>query len=135
MGIGILSEDTNVTDLGEGQVDPKILAHHCVDWSVGPLRVHACIDLSVPEADVTVYLLGVRIGQARLDRSHLCTTLGGSVHSFKAKVKLCLALNPLRIIIDAELCLPILGCKKFHKEIHLSAAQELESGVGAVWEQ
>lgn len=135
MDIGVLSEDASVTDLREGQLDPSALAQHCVSWGVGPLKIEACINLSVPEADVTIHLAGVKIAEARLDRGHLCANLGGSVGGFKAKVKVCLALNPLRINVDAELCVPIVGCKKYHHEFHLSPHQEMEGTAAIMWQQ
>jgi hypothetical protein len=134
MDFGLLSEDVAVTALADGSLHPDVLAHHCVDWSVGPLRVHACVDLSKPEADITVYLLGVKIAQAKLDRGRLCANLGGSVDGFKAKAKVCLALNPIRITVDAEICVPILGCKKYHHEFHLSHHQAMdEAETTTMW--
>jgi len=126
MTFGIVPEEKRATDLREGELDPKILDRHCVSWEVGLLRFDVCVDLSVPEADVSVYLLGAQIAWVRLDRDHLSAHVGGSVGSVKAVADICLELDPVKVVIDAELCVPLAPCKKYHIEIPLSPGEDVD---------
>ncbi|MGH3865286.1 MAG: hypothetical protein ACRDQ4_03945 [Pseudonocardiaceae bacterium] len=62
----------------------------------------------------------MKIANFTLDHDNLCAHVGGSVDGFKAVVDARLALDPLRLIIDAEIRIPLEGCKKYHHEILLS---------------
>lgn len=118
----------------EGALDPRILDQHCVSWEYAPLKVETCVDLSELEADVSVYLLDMKIGEATLTKENLCVDLGGGAGLFKAKVEICLTLEkPLKIIIDAELCVPLEGCKKYHHEFQLSEGVQLEEQTSLIW--
>ncbi len=55
MAFGALAQETHAIDMPDGHLDPQILAQHCISWGVGPFTLNACVDLSVPEADVSVY--------------------------------------------------------------------------------
>ncbi|MFY9808454.1 MAG: hypothetical protein WAK86_14450, partial [Pseudonocardiaceae bacterium] len=105
-----------------------------VSWGIGPFKIEACVDLSVPDVSISAYLLGVKIGECKFGAGNCCN-VGGSVDGFKAVAKICLNTNPLRIAIDAELCAPFAGCKKYHVEIPIPLAEEVgeESAAGLIW--
>lgn len=134
MAFGTLSENVRATDLQEGQLDPRVLAAPCVSWGVGPFRIEACLDLSIPEASISAYLLGVKIAECRIG-SENCCKVGGSVGGFRAVATVCLKTNPLRITIDAQVCAPLVGCKKYHAEIPIPLAEDVEEDApgGAMW--
>jgi len=102
---------TGLAHIKEGHLDEAVFSQHCIDWSWSALRIKACIDISVPRVSVEVYLVGVLIGQCTLDPQHSECKLGGSVDGFKAEVGLKIV-NNCSLVITAEVCAPIVGCKK-----------------------
>ena len=109
--MGIEQTPTGLADIGENTLDETVFAQHCVSWSVAHLSVRACIDTNVPSASVEVDLAGVRIGHCILDPQHQDCTIGGGVLGFKAKATFSFKGNCLHV--DAELCVPIFGCKRY----------------------
>lgn len=126
MTFGIVAAEKRAADLREGELDSRILDQHCISWGVGLLRYDACVDLSVPEADVSVYLAGVKIAKVTLNRDQLSVDVGGSVDGLKAVGKIRLELDPLLVVIDTELCVPVLRCKKYHVEIPLFPGEDVD---------
>jgi hypothetical protein len=120
------NENASASDLQKGQLDPRSLASHHASWGIGPLKIEAIVDLSVPNAATTAYLFGQKIGECELDAGNCCN-IGGSVGEAKAEAKICLNTNPLRIVIDAKLRATISGSKKYHVEIPIPLA-EVEEG-------
>ncbi|HKR52163.1 MAG TPA: hypothetical protein VJT72_21795 [Pseudonocardiaceae bacterium] len=126
MTFGIVAAEKRAADLREGELDPRILDQHCISWGVGLLRYDACVDLSVLEADVSVYLAGVKIAKVVLNHEQLSVDVGGSVDGLKAVGKIRLELDPLLVVIDTELCVPVLRCKKYHVEIPLFPGEDVD---------
>ncbi len=109
--MAIAQTPTNLAHLKEHEVEAAVFSQHCINWSVYVLSIRACIDVSVPSASVEVDILGSSIGKCVLDPAHPICTIGGSIAGFKAEVTLdikgdCLA-------VQAEVCAPIVGCKKW----------------------
>lgn len=134
MTYGVLASETSASAIQDGHVDPEVFAQHCFEWSFGVAKIEACVDLSPPRVDLTLYILGAKVAQATIDRDHPCVTLGGSIDGFKAVAKICLKFDkPVKIVIDAELCAPLVPCKKWHVEIPLPLAVEAEEQTSLMW--
>jgi hypothetical protein len=110
-----LVKASGLAHIQDHQIDDKVFSQHCVDWSVWVLSISACIDVSVPEANVDVKILGTSIGKCVLSPSHQDCKIGGSVDGFKAEVKLRIDGNCLKV--SAEVCAPIVGCKKWEHDL------------------
>lgn len=124
-GLQHLEEGTAVHD-GETRrlYDPQDLAsveavmfQKCVSWSIGPLTISGCIDTGVPSASVTVTLLGATLASCTLSPSNPGCVIGGSVDGFKAEVTLTLQQDPWALVVEGELCAPLVGCKSFSVKI------------------
>ncbi len=85
----------------------------CHDLSVGPLAVRACADLPALTFTVEVRLLGVVLGRCEISPQNQQCRIGGSIDGFKAEVILELDLNGPALSISPQVCVPILGCRKF----------------------
>lgn len=85
----------------------------CRDIHIGALSIHACLDVTVPSVTIEIRLLGVVIGTCQLSPVDQTCKIGGSIDGFKAEVDLNLDLNPLRLSVTIQLCVPILGCRTF----------------------
>jgi len=85
----------------------------CHDLSIGPLAVRACIDLPALTFTVEVKLLGVVLGRCEVSPQNQQCRIGGSVDGFKAEVVLELDLDGPALCINAQVCVPVLGCRKF----------------------
>jgi hypothetical protein len=120
-GLAHIAEGTAVHDGTTRQLyDPAdtasaeaVLFQQCVNYSVGPLTISACIDTSVPSVSVTITLLGATLASCTLAPDNPGCQIGGSVDGFTAEVTLSLDQNPWAITIQGELCAPIVGCKTF----------------------
>jgi hypothetical protein len=89
----------------------------------GPL----CVAFSnQPPASVSIQasLLGVEIARCDLNLSKPDCTIGGSIDGFTAQVSLALQTNPFALRIDAKVCAPIVGCKRWSTTIPLAAPEE-----------
>jgi hypothetical protein len=93
------------------------LLAQCVDWSIGPLTVRACLDLQGPSVSVKATLLGVELADCTLSLAQQNCTVGGAIDGFKAEVDLTLTTSPLQLIITATLCTPFTGCETFTEKI------------------
>lgn len=109
-----ISQVELLAHIQEGYLDDAAFNQHCVDFSVGPLKIEACIDISVPSASVSVYLAGVRIGGCQLSPQHTNCKIGGSVDGFKAEVAFNLV--PPCLDYDATVKTPF---KSWHKNGHI----------------
>ena len=94
----------------EGHLSESVFNTHCVSWSLGPLTIKACIDISVPSASVTVILAGTTIGHCVLSPDHTQCTVGGGVDGFKVEITFRLADNCL--VADIVLRTPFKTWKK-----------------------
>ncbi|MEA2839936.1 MAG: hypothetical protein QOF41_1266 [Methylobacteriaceae bacterium] len=59
------------------------------------------------------------LGHAVLNAQHPTITLGGSISSFKAQVKLSFDVHKLNLSAEATICVPFLGCKRGHVQVHI----------------
>ena len=106
---------TGLDHIEDGYINPDVFAQHCIDWSVGPVVVSACIDTTVPSASVNVKVLGTSIGKCVLSPTHQDCKIGGSVAGFKVEASFALKNNCLTI--ELEVCAPFMGCKKYNHEL------------------
>jgi hypothetical protein len=96
-----------------------IFFKRCIDFSVGPLALHACLDTTVPSVSLQITLLGVTLGDCELSTQHQQCTIGGSIDGFKAELDVTLDQNPLQLVINGQLCAPFVGCDTFNTTIPL----------------
>lgn len=110
---------TGLRHIEDFQIDEAAFLQYCNHFSVGPLKIDYCVDLTVPRVTFSVFLAGVRIGGGTIDRSEPCVKVGGGAGGFKAEVELCLDLDRKRVVYQIELCAPIVGCRD-HKGVLFS---------------
>lgn len=108
-----------IYDAADAEAKKQALFKKCIDFGVGPLSVHGCVDLNGPSVSVEVTLLGVTLAQCDLSLQHQDCKIGGSVDGFKAELDLTFSDNPLQLTIDGQLCAPIVGCDTFHRVVPL----------------
>lgn len=106
---------TGLDHIQDGHLDESIFSQHCIDWSVGPVTISACIDTSAPSASVNVKIFGTSIGKCVLSESHQDCKIGGSVAGFKVEASFSLKGNCLTV--ELEVCAPFVGCKKYKHEL------------------
>jgi len=104
---------TGLKHIPDNKLEKAALMTFCNSFSIGPVKVDYCLDLSVPEVRVEVYLLGVRIGGGTLNPSNPSVTIGGSVAGFKAEVTLTADFSAKQITYKVEVCAPIVGCTDY----------------------
>jgi hypothetical protein len=97
----------------DGQLDASALQQFCNSFSVGPVTIKYCVDLTVPQITVEIYLAGVRIGGATINPQHPSVTIGGSVAGFKVEVTLTADFSKRQLTYNITLCAPIIGCKTY----------------------
>lgn len=109
------TEPSGLAHIEDNHLHPSVFDNHCIDWSVGPVSISACIDVSVPSASVNVKIFGTSIGKCVLSPEHQDCTIGGSVAGFKAEAKFTFKGNCL--VVELEVCAPIVGCKSYKHEL------------------
>jgi hypothetical protein len=109
---------------GDAESTEAALLQQCINWGVGPLSIHACLDTSVPSVSVEVTLLGQKIGSCVLSPSKQDCSIGASIDGFKAEVKLALQTNPLALVISGQICAPLVGCKSFSVTIPFGSLED-----------
>lgn len=97
----------------EGQVDAKSLQQFCNSFSISALTIKYCLDLSVPEITLEVYLAGVRIGGGTINPSNPSITIGGSIAGFKAEATLSADFDSKQAKYSITLCVPVFGCTNY----------------------
>lgn len=97
----------------DGQLDAHALEQFCNSFSVGPVKINYCVDLSVPQITVDVSLAGVRIGGGVINAQNPSITIGGGAAGFKAEVTLTADFGAKQIKYDITVCVPILGCTSY----------------------
>jgi hypothetical protein len=97
----------------EGQLHPSALQQFCNSVSIGPFRIEYCLDLSVPQITIEVYLSGVQIGGGTINTQNPSITIGGSVSGFKAEVTVTADFNKRQATYNITLCAPIVGCTTY----------------------
>lgn len=111
--MAITASKQNLSHLKEGQLDAKTFQQFCNSFSISALTIKYCVDLSVPEITIEIYLLGVKIGGGTINKNNPTLTLGGSVAGFKAEVTLTADFSKDQITYKITLCAPIVGCKDY----------------------
>lgn len=111
--MAIAASKNNLAHLKEGQLDEKTFQQFCNSFSISALTIKYCIDLSVPEITVEIYLLGVKIGGGTINKNNPSITIGGSVDGFKAEVTLTADFNKDQLLYKVTLCAPFVGCKDY----------------------
>jgi len=106
-------ESKRLYTTGDAKSAEAALLQQCINWGLGPLSIHACLDTSVPSVSIQVTLIGYTIGSCTLSPTKQDCSIGGSLDGFKAEVKLGLKTNPLALVISGTVCAPIVGCKSF----------------------
>lgn len=94
-------------------IEEAAFSQFCNSFSVGPVRIKYCLDLTVPQVTFEVYVVGVRIGGGTLNPSKPSLTVGGSVAGFTVKATLTVDFKARQIKYSIKVCVPILGCKTY----------------------
>ncbi len=98
----------------EGHLHATVFESYCNSYSQGPIKIEYCVDLSIPQVSVAVYLVSVRIGGGTIDPSHPSITIGGGVAGFKAEVTLTADFGAKHLKYKIDLCAPLVGCKTYN---------------------
>ncbi len=102
-----------LANVRDGQVDEASFQQFCNSFSVSALTIKYCLDLSIPQITIEVYLAGVRIGGGTINAQNPSITIGGSVAGFKAEVTLKADFSKDNVTYSITLCAPIVGCKNY----------------------
>ena len=111
--MAIAASKNTLAHVQDGQVDAKTLQQFCNSFSISALTIKYCLDLSVPEITIEIYLLGVKIGGGTINPTNPSITIGGSVAGFKAEVTLTADFTKNQITYKITLCAPIVGCTDY----------------------
>lgn len=90
----------DLSHIADDQVSEAALQTFCNTVHIGPLKIAYCLDLTVPEVTVKVYLLDQLIGGATLNKDHPSVTIGGGVLGQKAEVKLTAEFDKKRVTYE-----------------------------------
>lgn len=96
-----------------GGLDEATFSQFCNSFSVGPVTIKYCVDLTVPQITVEVYVLGVRIGGGTINPSNPSITIGGSVAGFTVQATLTADFKARQLTYQIKVCVPVLGCKTY----------------------
>jgi hypothetical protein len=140
MSVGELREGTQARDLGDDQLDPRLLAEHCFDGSFGgAYKVEACYNPSPLSVTIRLYIIGIKIAEGVINAAKPCINLGGSVTfgsaysvTFKLTAKVCVDVQAKKITIDAEGCRRS-SCKKYHHEWNLPLVEAEQEEQTSLW--
>lgn len=97
----------------EGQLHETAMQQFCNSFSVGPVRINYCIDLTVPQITFEIYVAGVRIGGGTINPQNPSVTIGGSVDGFKVEATLTADFPARQLKYKIVVCVPILGCTTY----------------------
>jgi hypothetical protein len=111
--MAITASKNNLSNVQEGQLDAKTFQQFCNSFSISALTIKYCIDLSVPEITIEIYLLGVKIGGGTINTNNPSITVGGSVDGFKAQATIAADFSKDQLSYKVTLCAPIVGCKDY----------------------
>lgn len=103
-----------LSHIQDGQVDAASLQQFCNSFSISALTIKYCLDLSVPQITVEIYLAGVRIGGGTINPSNPSITIGGSIAGFKAEVTLAADFTKKQVTYNVTLCAPFVGCTTYN---------------------
>lgn len=104
---------TGLSHIKEGQVHESSFQSFCNSFSISVLKIEYCVDLSIPQLTVNVYLAGIKIGGGTINPQNPSITIGGSALGFKAEVTLTADFNAQKVNYKIELCAPIVGCTSY----------------------
>ncbi len=104
---------TGLAHIQDAQLDAAALEQFCNSLTLGPLKIEYCVDLSIPQITVNVYLAGIRIGGGTINPSNPSITIGGGALGFKAEVTLSADFNARQVTYQVEVCAPFAGCKAY----------------------
>jgi hypothetical protein len=107
------AEVTGLNHIQDNQIDERALQTFCNSVTIGPVKIEYCVDLTVPEITVKVYLAGILIGSGTINPSNPSITIGGSALGFKAEVTLTADFSKRQVTYKIEVCAPIVGCKAY----------------------
>jgi hypothetical protein len=94
-------------------IDEAAFSQFCNSFSVGPVRINYCVDLTVPQVTFEVYVVGVRIGGGTLNAANPTITIGGSVAGFTVEANLTVDFSARQITYSIRVCVPVLGCRTY----------------------
>jgi hypothetical protein len=109
---------TSAAQLPDDYLSEEMLQSTGFKFKFWFLTVEGSVDLKVPSIDLRATIMGRQVAKLHLDPKNPKGKIGGSVLGFKALAQLEMRTNPVRLIVDAELCAPGGKCQKYHKEIH-----------------
>ncbi|MEM7049313.1 MAG: hypothetical protein AAF604_06625 [Acidobacteriota bacterium] len=104
---------TGLKHIESHQVHESALTQVCNSFSIGPLKIDYCVDLTIPQVTFQVYLAGIKIGGGTINPSNPCIKIGGGALGFKAEVELCIDVDRQQVTYEIEICAPFAGCKDY----------------------
>lgn len=107
------AKENLLAHIKEGQIHPNALQQFCNSFSVGPVTIHYCVDLTVPQVTFEVYVAGVRVGSGTINAQHPTVTIGGSVDGIKVEATLTVDFEKRQVTYKVTVCVPIVGCTTY----------------------
>ena len=109
----VSASKNTLSNIQEGQIHESAFQQFCNSFSVSVLTIKYCVDLSVPQISVEIYLSGVKIGGGTINPSNPTITIGGGALGFKAEVTLSADFSKDQVSYKITLCAPFVGCKDY----------------------
>jgi hypothetical protein len=88
----------------------------CIDFLSS---VQVCYNVGDNEIDITVKLVGITLGEARLTPTNPKVTLGGGTFGLKAEVTLTFDFSTSVLHISGQACAPFVGCTSGDTSVQL----------------
>jgi hypothetical protein len=111
--MAIATSKNTLAHVQEGQVSEASLQQFCNSFSVSALTIKYCLDLSIPQITLDIYIAGVRIGGGTINPSNPSITIGGSAAGFKAEVTIAADFDKKQVTYKITLCVPVFGCTDY----------------------
>lgn len=111
--MAIAASKNTLSSIQDGEIHASAMQQFCNSFSVSVLTIKYCVDLSVPQLSIEIYLAGIKIGGGTINPTNPSITIGGSVLGFKAQVTLTADFTKNQVTYKITLCAPIVGCTDY----------------------
>ena len=111
--MAVAASKNTLSNIQDGQLHASAFQQFCNSFSVSVLTIKYCVDLSVPQISVEIYLAGIKIGGGTINPSNPSITIGGSALGFKAEVTLAADFTKNQVTYKITLCAPFVGCTDY----------------------
>jgi hypothetical protein len=110
----VMIEPTGLKDIKDDQFHGSILENVCNSFSMGPVRIDYCVDLSRPSVFLKVFINDEPIGIALLTEQDRCSTIMGGRNGVRTAITLCLDPDKREVTYEIETCLILYhwGCSR-----------------------